>query len=266
MFAPEVQRRNPEIEAAINLALVAAREREPSRNYLGASRWGHHCERALGYEYFKTPRDNPSQPKFPADLYSVFDMGHDAEARLADYLRLAGFDLQTHGPDGKQIGFTALDGRLGGHCDGIIHAGPGITKAPLVWECKALNDKSWNDTASKGVKVSKPVYYAQMQTYIAYLDLKGFLFTARNRDTGELYVELGEPDYRCAQEVSDRAMRVVEASGPESLPRCSSVETDHRCRFCDYAKRCWAKAEPKPERAKTFSGIKFVLGDNNRKQ
>lgn len=260
MFEPDVKLRQGEIEAAINRALVAARSREPSRNYLGASRWGHHCERALGYEFFKIPKDEGRG--FSGELYSIFDMGHDAEARLADYMRLAGFDLQTHGKDGKQIGFWALDGLLGGHCDGIIHGGPGITKAPLVWECKALNNKSWSDTADKGVKLSKPIYYTQMQTYIAYMNLSGFLFTARNRDTGEIYVELGDPDMKTAQAASDRAMRVVEASSPESLPRCASVETDFRCRFCDYQKRCWQKTEqPKP---KTFSGIKFVLGENNR--
>src|SRR3546814_3337560 len=42
---------------------------------------------------------------------------------------------------------------------------------PALWEMKALNNKSWNDTRCKGVEKSKPVYYVQMQTYMAYLGL-----------------------------------------------------------------------------------------------
>jgi hypothetical protein len=156
---------------------------------------------------------------------------------------MAGFELQTEKPGGGQIGFSVCDGKLGGHCDGIVHGGPGITKVPLVWENKALNNKSWNDTKTKGVSKSKPLYYAQMQTYIAYLGLEGYLFTAMNRDTGEIFVELGEPDMRTAQDVSDRALRVVQSQHPEQLPRCSTEETDWRCRFCDFAKRCWNRKE-----------------------
>ena len=241
MFEPPKQHHNEAIEAAISHALIAVRTKEDRRTYLGASRWGHHCERALGYEYHATDRDDMSKPKFSADLYRIFDMGHDGEDRMSKYLRMAGFELQTEKPGGGQIGFSVCDGKLGGHCDGIVHAGPGITKVPLVWENKALNNKSWNDTKDKGVAKSKPLYYAQMQTYIAYLDLQGYLFTAMNRDTGEIFVELGEPDMRLAQEVSDRALRVIQSQHPEQLPRCSTQETDWRCRFCDFAKRCWGK-------------------------
>ena len=241
MFEPPRQYHNEAIEAVISNALLTARTREDRRTYLGASRWGHHCERALGYEYHATERDDMSKPQFGPDLYRAFDMGHDGESRMAQYLRMAGFDLQTEKPGGGQIGFSVCEGKLGGHCDGIVHAGPGITKVPLVWENKALNNKSWNDTKTKGVQKSKPLYYAQMQTYIAYLDLQGYLFTAMNRDTGEVFVELGEPDMRTAQEVSDRALRIVQSEHPEQLPRCSTEETDWRCRFCDFAKRCWKK-------------------------
>src|SRR3546814_11494595 len=63
---------------------------------------------------------------------------------------------------------------------------------PALWEMKALNNKSWNDTRCKGVEKSKPVYYVQMQTYMAYLGLGDYpaLFTALNKDTGEIYAEL----------------------------------------------------------------------------
>lgn len=260
MFEPPKSYHNEVIEAALSAALVSKREKEDQRTYLGASRWGHHCERALGYEYHKVPKD--PETGFSANTYRIFDMGHDVEARMISYMKLAGFDLQTHGKDGKQLGFMVCGDRLGGHCDGIIHAGPGITKAPLVWECKGLNDKSWNDTKTKGVKASKPVYYAQMQTYIAYMSLEGFVFTAVNRNTGEVYIELGEPDMRTAQEVSDKAVRVIEAERPEDLAKCAAEETDFRCKFCDYRKRCWEKKERVP--SVPGFGIPFNINNKQR--
>jgi hypothetical protein len=260
MFEPPKDYHNAEIEAALSAALVSKRSEEKPRSYLGASRWGHHCERALGYEYHRTPKDAGSG--FKADTYRIFDMGHDVERRAAEYLIMAGYDLQTHGKNGKQLGFMVANDRLGGHCDGVIHSGPGITKAPLIWECKGLNDKSWNDTKAKGVKVSKPVYYAQMQTYIAYMTLEGYMFTAINRNTGEVFIELGEPDMRTAQEVSDRAGRVVEAESPEDLPRCAAEETDWRCKFCDYKRTCWNKDKAVP--SVPGFGISFNINNKQR--
>ena len=92
-----------------------------------------------------------------------------------------------------------------------------------------------------------------MQTYIGYLDLQGFLFTAMNRDTGEVYVELGEPDMRTIQEVSDKALRIIESERPEQLPRAASVETDWQCRFCDFQKQCWGRKETPVESRQYFN-------------
>ena len=60
---------------------------------------------------------------------------------------------------------------------------------PVLWEHKALKASSWSDTAKKGVQVSKPVYYGQLQIYMAYMGLASALFTALNKDSCELYHE-----------------------------------------------------------------------------
>ena len=175
---------------------------------------------------------------------------------MAKYIRAAGFDLLTEKSDGKQFGFRAADGRLGGHIDGIIAGGPTITgvEYPLLWENKALNDKSWNDTKNKGVKASKPVYYAQMQIYCAYLDIpSGGMFTALNRDTGEVLVELVPFDALAAQEASDRAVRVIDAQSPKELPRLGKDRTDFRCKFCSFKSTCWEDAPTQaPNTTKPF--------------
>lgn len=238
-------------EAHIDAAMEAKQQAETPRNYLGASRLGEECMRLLGYEYHHTPKDEGKH--FLGKILRIFDRGHDAETRMADYLRTAGFTLLTERPDGRQFGFgVAWDedrqcNRISGHCDGVITAGPGDMgmRYPLLWEMKSLGDKSWKDTQRKGVKASKPVYYVQMQLYMAYLGLADHpgLFTAINGNTGEIYAELVPFDAAAAQAASDRGARVVSSLTADELPRIAKDPTDFRCKWCDYAARCWASQE-----------------------
>jgi hypothetical protein len=232
-------------------ALIKKRESEPPRKYLGASLIGHFCERYLGYQFHKTPSD---EPQFAGKTFRIFDMGHDGEERFAEYLRLAGFDLHTHKPNGGQYGWVAgkdAEGndQIKGHIDGIIVDGRQIEglSYPCIWEHKALGSKSWKDVVAKGVKESKPVYYAQMQINAAYLDVPTSLFTAMNRDTGEIYAEVVGFDARHAQELSDKAVRVVTSSNPNELPQGGHNATDFRCKWCAWRVTCWDAPQVKVE-------------------
>jgi len=241
--APRETDISPAITAALDEGLVTWREKEPPRKYLGASLIGHFCERYLGYQFHKVPSD---EPQFEGKTYRVFDMGHDGEERMAEYLRYAGFDLRTHRADGRQFGWAAGknaegEDQIKGHIDGIILDGRQIVglSYPCIWENKALSSKSWKDTVDKGVKESKPVYYAQLQINAAYLDVQTSLFTAMNRDTGEIYAEVVAFDARHAQELSDKAVRVVTSSNPEELPQGGHGTTDFRCKWCAWRMTCW---------------------------
>lgn len=237
-------------EIELDKACQAVNALQKPRSYLGGSRLGVECERQLGYEWFKIPKDEGRD--FSGKILRVFDRGHDNEERMAAYLRAAGFTVLTERPDGKQFGFyTAKDpdtgeARIAGHCDGIITGAPqwfydAGGKTPCLWETKCLSNKSWGDTKKKGVRVSKPVYYAQMNIYQAYLDIaeNPSLFTAMNADTGEVYAELSPFDHANAQAASDRGARVVTAPTPEALPRIAKEPSDFRCKWCDYALTCW---------------------------
>ena len=231
--------------ALLDAGLVAAREAQPKRSYIGGSRLGDECERKLAYEYHHTAKDDGKG--FKGRTYRIFDMGHDSETRVIEYLRLAGFSILTERKDGGQFGFWIAphpetgESRISGHCDGILTAGPDVMQYPAIFENKALGAKSWKDTLSKGVKRSKPIYYAQVQIYMAYLGLQEnpALFMALNRDTGEIYAELVPFDQAAAQAASDRGARVVSTLKPEEAPRVAREATDFRCKFCDYADRCW---------------------------
>jgi hypothetical protein len=225
------------VVSSLNVAMLAKRAGQERRQYLGASMWGDPCERKLGYMYHKAKPD----ADFEAKILRIFDMGHDGEARMAEYLKLAGFELLTEGEDGKQFGFSAGDGRLKGHIDGVILGGPAGVAWPALWENKALNDKGWKEAVTKGIKVAKPLYYAQVQVYMAYKELQVCVFTIQNRNTGEVHAEIIPFDPRVAQDASDRAVRVVSSSSPIELNRIGRDSTDFRCKFCDFKGTCWAQ-------------------------
>jgi len=234
----------------IDAALTRNRDSEAPRRYLGASRLGVTCERALQYEYLRTPVD--SGREMPGRVLRVFEVGHALEDLAIRWLRLAGFDLYTRKASGGQFGFSVAGGRIQGHVDGILNAGPSDLglRCPALWECKTMNDKSWRDTVKHGLAQSKPIYAAQIAVYQAYMEgsIPGIssnpaLFTAINKDSQEIWFELVPFDGGLAQRMSDRAVRIITATDTgELLPRHATTPTHFECKFCPWQDRCWKPA------------------------
>jgi hypothetical protein len=226
------------LDAALEPALAAERDAAPRRDYLGASRIGEPCLRRLCFEYGGTPVD--SGAAFDGRILRVFEAGHRFEDMTIRWLRLAGFDLRNQKRDGSQFGFSAAEGRFRGHIDGVIVGGPDLgAPYPMLFEHKALASSSWQDTVKRGVKASKPLYWAQVQVYMAYLSVERTLFVALNRDTMRLYPELIAFDPAAAQALSDRAVAVIRSvEARELLPRIADDPDHYLCRFCPYRVRC----------------------------
>ena len=238
------------INALIDDSLDAVRAKTPPRTYLGGSRLGQPCERALQFEFAGAPKDDGSD--FDGQTLRIFEIGHALEDLAVRWLRGAGFDLYTrkgNRADGEQFGFSIAGGRVRGHVDGIIAAAPvqlGLA-VPALWECKTMNARNWRETVAKGVVIAKPVYTAQIALYQAYMEgiVPGIcsnpaLFTAINKDTAELHHELVAFDAGLAQRMSDRAVRILQATDAgELLPRIATTSDFHECRMCPWGQRCW---------------------------
>ena len=220
----------------------------PQRDYLGASRLGEPCVRALQYEYTQTPRDKA----YTGQTLRIFEMGHTLEKMAWNWLQGAGFEIETHQPTtGEVYGFSVAQGQLQGHVDGIVWQVPeGLEQdiqVPAIWECKSLNARSWKQLVEKGVKIAKPVYAVQIALYQAYLEelIPGLsqnpaLLTAVNKDTSELYHELVPFDAGLAQTASDRAVTIFRATqAGETLPRITQDPDSFYCRFCNWQTTCW---------------------------
>ena len=238
------------INAAVDAALEAERAATPPRDYLGASRLGHACERALQFEFAGAPKDEGQN--FSGRSLRIFAIGHQLEDLAIRWLRAAGLDLYTckgNRADGEQFGFSVAGGRIRGHVDGIVAEAPAALglRTPALWECKTMNAKNWRETVAKGVTVAKPVYAAQIALYQAYMEatVPGIcanpaLFTAINKDTAELHHELVPFDADLAQRMSDRGVRILRATDAgELLPRIAASRDFFECRFCPWAERCW---------------------------
>ena len=235
-----------QVTALIDAGMQRARAAQPRRTYLGASRLGAACERALQFEF----ADAPVDPGRETDgrMLRVFERGHVTEDCMARWLSAAGFDLRTRNDAGEQIGFAALDGRLQGHVDGVIVAGPDLGHGsgyPALWENKCLGAKSWHELEKHRLAVAKPIYAAQVAIYQAYLELHEHpaIFTAVNADTMEIHAALVPFDAALAQRMSDRAVKVITATeAGELLARAFSDPAHVECRMCPWQDRCWRAA------------------------
>lgn len=248
--------RPPGIAVAVNAAIdnaLSARDRsQQPRRYVSTSGLGRECVRQIQYDYLAVPKDVGRE--FEPKILRIFEAGHRAEDVVADWLRAAGFDLRTQRSDGRQFGFSALDGRFRGHIDGCLVAGPVAMEFPALWENKAVGAAPWKEIVKRGVVLARPIYAAQIALYQAYLDLPNpALFTALNRDTFELHCELVPFDAALAQRASDRAVQIVRASDmQEILPRSAADRSSAICRggwgggewhgACAWQDRCWRAA------------------------
>ena len=153
------------VTAIVDAALQAENAGHEKRRYLGGSRLGVSCERALQFEYVDAPVDVGAE--FLGRTLRIFEVGHALEDLAIRWLRLAGFDLYTRNREGGQFGFSVAGGRIRGHVDGILAGGPPLPglSYPALWECKTMNAKNWRACVKDGVTKSKPVYAAQIAVY-----------------------------------------------------------------------------------------------------
>lgn len=230
---------------AINGILFASLQKKnqgaPRRNYVGASGVGHECARSTQFEFAGAPREKP----FPDLTLRKFDFGHMGEELARQWFGDAGFTLIQSGKNGP-LGFSQLDGRFKGHVDGVFTAGPEIPGVgyPALWETKSVGQKTYRAIERNGLRKERPAYYAQVQIYMAYLDLTDHpaIFTVTNLDSGEQLHLLIPFDADEAQRMTDRAVLIVKSTDAgQLLPRAFADREHFQCKsMCAFAERCWS--------------------------
>jgi hypothetical protein len=229
-----------QVTALVDAGMQQARARQSERQYLGASRLGVACERALQFEYAKAPgRPRARHPGPDAAHLRARPCHGGLHGRVA-----AGRGFRPAHPQGRRRAVRLLGGRWS-------PAGPrrrrhrrrprGLRLSRALGE-QVPGQQVLARAGEKGLAVSKPVYAAQVAIYQAYLELHEHpaIFTALNADTMEIYTELVPFDAALAQRMSDRAVKVITATeAGELLPRAFHDSTHFECRMCAWQDRCW---------------------------
>jgi hypothetical protein len=225
------------VNTALNdvIERTSAANAELPRPYLGASIAGSECLRRVQYDWWCTPMHS-------ARTLEIFARGHYFEERIRRQFHAAGFKFAPP----EACAFSAVNGDLRGHADGIINGGPNPLNGayfnyPFIWECKALNAKNWRALGRDGLKKTFPRYSAQVALYQAYLNLtNAALLSAINVDTCEQLHFWVPFDAKHAQLWSDRVANVIAATrAGELLDRAYDGPDDWRCRMCPHIQRCW---------------------------
>ncbi len=225
----------------IDAAVKAKRDADTPRSYLGASMLGDPCARKVQFTYFNTPKDGEG---FSGRAYRIFSMGHWSEDETLRFMALAGFDVSTiNAETGYQHGFSWVNGRIKGHCDGIVLGGPErMGPYPRLFEHKCVNSKTFAKYSKEKLEKANPTYYAQVQIYMHAFGLteNPGMFVAMNKDNCEYVVKDIPFNAEACQRLVDRAARILQACDyGELMPPLSRDPLAYfECKFCDYQERC----------------------------
>ena len=209
------------------------------RPHLGASLIGDECCRKLWYSFRWV-----ANPRFDGRMYRLFNTGQIEESRVVNDLRNVGMCVYDRDPDsGKQINYIEKECRHhSGSLDGVIKK---ILESPETWhvlEIKSASNKYFKEIKTKGIQKVKPLYYAQVQMYMRWSKLTRAFFVVVNKDTDEIYSERIYYDKDFAEQLSNKAKRIVFSDIP--LERLGSTSNSFTCKWCDYIDICWGKKLP----------------------
>ena len=208
-----------------------AKRENGHRPHLGGSQIGNHCARALWYQF-----RHASTESFEGRMLRLFETGDREEERIVANLRAIGVEVWEVDPEtGKQINYTACGGHFGLSLDGIGIGFP-ESKKPHTLEFKTMNDKSFAQTKAKGVKISKPVYWAQCQVGMHLAKIDRCFFFAVNKNNDEIYAERIKRDRAEGEMLISKASNIIFDEKPPS--KISHDPSKFACRFCNYIPIC----------------------------
>lgn len=207
-----------------------SKEREKRGGKIGASAVGDVCDAKMAF----TLRGFPDAP-IPNRMQRIFDTGNQLEGKIVKDLRAAGLDVMDKDPlTGKQFFYEEYGGHVWGWLDGLLVKEDGLE----IVEIKTMNKAMFQSFKGKGVKVSHPHYYSQVQLLMELSGTRGCLFVAYCKDNSEYAVELVEFDPLLVGFIRSRIEGVLRGRAR----RIAARSDDWRCGSCSKRLGCWGGA------------------------
>ena len=167
------------------------------------------------------------QPLSPK-VYRIFDNGHSAHTRLANYFRRAGVLIAEEQP----LRHEALN--IKGSADAIID----IDGERILIDFKTIKNYPF-DLMKKGSKELDKTYRYQINTYMWLLGLKKSFFVFENKNTQDLHVEPCEYDEEIIDDIKDRIERLHKCIEDKAPPEKEYEPSNWHCEYCSFNKLCY---------------------------
>lgn len=223
--------------ASVVMAWWERNQESGHRPHLGASLIGHSCERNL----WLTWRWAKAQ-RWEGRMLRLFDDGKRAESRFVEELRGIGVQVWDCDDALRQHRVSALGGHFGGSVDAVVLGIPEAPKTPHVAEFKTSNDKLFKALTKNGVRKSKPMHFAQMQTYMGLMQLDRALYMVENKNDASVYTERVEFDAEEFARIMQRAERILRTVEPPA--RLSDDADYYECKWCNHHALCHGTSVP----------------------
>jgi hypothetical protein len=224
--------------AVTMLDLVTVRRQlaspERTRRYIGSSGISNECDAYQALTLRGFPGDLPA-----AQLQRIFDDGHRIEAELVADLKDSGHKVEEFEKGDEQWEFTSHGGHHVTHLDGFITL-MGSTDRRIL-EIKSMNAASFKKFVEKGVALSHPHYFAQVQDQLALAIFNGVavkecFFIAKCKDNSKYHAEIVAFSNSEANRIFAKVDRLV---GAESHRRASTYKGAYECSGCFKRTSCW---------------------------
>lgn len=190
------------------------------------------CSRKLWYDFrWCSPHEHIN-----GRTLRLFETGNIEEERWIANLRRIGCEVVDRDEQGRQIMVEACDGHVRGYLDSEILGLPEAPRTVHVGEMKSHNLKSFTDLKKRGVRLSKPLHYGQIQTYMHQRGRSRGIYLAVCKDNDELYAERLELDLPYATRLLARAEHIIKANDPPA--RISEKPDYYACGWCKHRAIC----------------------------
>lgn len=231
-------------------SIVASIEAAPAsqsrpRRYIGASAIGNSCMAYLSLSLRGFPDDAPDRR-----LGRIFRDGHRLEDQIIQDIKGAGHHVMEVDPlTGKQWAYSMFGGHVSGHGDGLLELPGGEV---VYLEIKSMNDSKFKECVRSGVRISHPLYFAQLQFMMGLAKLSNAYLVAYNKNDGTYYAEMVAFDEFAYYGLVDKAERVLDGEGQ----RQADDHADWRCKGCFKRSACWKDEAPVETRCSTCAHSK----------
>lgn len=213
-----------------------------------------YCARRTGYKIL-----GGSVPAASDQLEAIFAAGHLFEQLLLAGMRAAGLAV-----DSGQTRVESLDPPLVGHIDGRvvftfdpIDGSDVLYGVPTLVEAKSANDNRFLEMVRKGVRLSNPDYYAQMQVYMHYGAMPQAFYLAINKNNSDVYTECIPYNEEFALYLADKARTIWLSTQAGVLPSPEYRKSSGVCRQCPFNPICPGLPE---DAALPLSGTRIIIG------